>query len=294
MQRFAESTKPGVWPTLNKDQLVADMRDRLSLTGSTPGYTPGYTRVDQGDLGYCGPAATTYWLIKNRPLRYVIFAREVFENGVYYGPLNDYVASDDLRSCKMPTPSGIENQADWLVMSTLSDNFAYGDRQFTVELRTRAPKPAFSFEVGLSDERIHPDVDGYPRSARFKAQLKDTGNKEMFYWFKDVLGYNYVDDESTFLWGEDELLHSADKVVKNGGAAVFGVDNEFWNDGTDTGYGPNHYVAFLGDLEATYGDWYEWNADNYKFRYWNWAKELTNELDEPTMEAAVFGGTLSR
>jgi hypothetical protein len=290
LEKFRESTAPGVWTEVDKVDLIAQMEERLRPRTLRDRVTewPGASLVSQEELGYCGPAAATFWLINNRPLRYVQFVRDVFEKGSFKGAEHTYTASEELRRCNVPgermerkerdgngDPLSPEVEvtsavADWLVMATLSDKFA------TVE------------------ERIYCDASNEPRTQSLPNQLKGTSNYEMSRWFRDVLGYQYVDDDSTFLWGEFSVLEKADKVVRNGGAAVLAVRHGvFENEEDDWWTGPDHYVAFLGSLETEHGAWYDWNTGHFKFRIFDHAHLSTIELNETDLEDSVFGATLS-
>jgi hypothetical protein len=291
LEKFRESSAPGVWgPQVVKNTLIAEMEERLRPRVLRDGVTvwPGASLVSQEQLGYCGPAAATFWLINNRPLRYVLFVRDVFENGSFKGAEHTYTASDALRACNVPSarmerterdsngdplpaPNKVTSAvADWLVMATLSDKFAE------------------------DDERIYCDASNEPRSESLPNQIKGTSNYEMSRWFRDVLGYPYVDDDSTFFWGEATVLEKADAVVRKGGAAVLAVRHGvFENEEDDWWTAPDHYVAFLGSLEVEHGEWYDWNTGHFKFRIFDHAHLSTIALNETDLEDSVFGATLS-
>jgi hypothetical protein len=289
LEKFRESTEPGVWANVDKTQLIEQMGERLRPRTLRDGVTvwPGASLVSQGGIGFCGPAAATYWLINNRPLRYVLFARDMFEKGKYMSSGGSYSASAELRGCAVPASKMARKErnkdggllydssgalikvesaaADWLVMSTLFDVFKDGDDHI-------------SCAAGGQPE-IH----------------KDTRTAEMLKWFRDILGYPYVNDEHTLIFGEAGLLENANRVVSKGGAAVLGVDNAVLKSEPDDDWGllPDHYIAFLGELKVNHGEWYDWNTGHFKFKFFDHANITTLELNEARLEDSVFGGTLS-
>jgi hypothetical protein len=109
-------------------------------------------------------------------------------------------------------------------------------------------------------------------------------------WVKDILGYNYVDDDSSYLWGEETILEKAQTSVENGGVALLGIDAYRFDTSPNWHWAPNHYIAFVGNFEVTNGAWYDWSA-SYSFKYWSWAVTFDKTIGEARLEDSLFGAT---
>jgi hypothetical protein len=265
LEAFSKSTKPGMWSHIDKDTLIKDVTARLK--------TP--EGVYQGRLDYCGPAATTYLLVGRRPLRYVNLVRSLYETGTYSAVDNNYVASAALRGCNVPTGQGITNVADWLVMATISD--------------ARAAN---------SSERISADADGNP-IVDGQSDLRGTRPLDHKVWMKDIVGYNYVDFDTSYFWGEETILSKADTATKRGGAAMLGIKKPFFEDGAFPDFfwdqfltQPSHTIAYVGDLNIGGGDWYDWDSATFKFRYWTWGEIREKSINEGRLEDSLIQGVI--
>ncbi len=108
---FEQSNVAGVWPSLDKKQVVAQMRSRIDDP----------FQVNQGAQPFCGPASIAFELVRKQPLRYVHICRSLFETGSFAGYTQSITASNRLRQSrgKLRMP-----QADWMLLATLreSDN----------------------------------------------------------------------------------------------------------------------------------------------------------------------------
>jgi len=107
---FEKSNVPGVWPELEKRQIIAEMRSRLSNPFN----------VSQGAQPFCGPAAILFELVRTNPLYYVQICRNLFQIGGFHTQSGRWISpSSHLREStgKLQMP-----QADWMVLSTLRES----------------------------------------------------------------------------------------------------------------------------------------------------------------------------
>ena len=106
---FEQSSKAGVWLSLDKKQVLADMRERINDP----------FQVNQGGQPFCGPAAILFELVRKQPLHYVQICRSLFETGSFQARTRRIEASTRLRQSqgrlRMP-------QADWMVLATLRES----------------------------------------------------------------------------------------------------------------------------------------------------------------------------
>lgn len=107
---FERSNVPGLWPGLNKEQVIAEMRARLNDP----------FQVNQGGQPFCGPAAILFELARRHPPKYVEICRNLFQIGGFHTQSGQWISpSPRLRESKgnllMP-------QADWMVLSTLRES----------------------------------------------------------------------------------------------------------------------------------------------------------------------------
>jgi len=106
---FEQSNTPGVWLSLDKTQVVADVRSRINDP----------FQVNQGAQPFCGPAAILFELVRKQPLRYVQICRTLFEMGAFQGYTKWITASQRLRESGGRLHMG---QADWMVLSTMRES----------------------------------------------------------------------------------------------------------------------------------------------------------------------------
>lgn len=111
IQDFEQSTKPGVWPSIDKAALLRDIRDTLW----------DHFNVNQGKkTPLCGPAALTFELVSRHKRRYVELCQQLYETGSFRGKTKTVAASATLRN----SPIRVRDQlsvADWMFMATLRD-----------------------------------------------------------------------------------------------------------------------------------------------------------------------------
>src|SRR5579883_2245553 len=102
---FENSTAVSAWPYLDKRQVIAEMRSRLSDP----------FQVNQGGQPFCGPASILFEFVRKQPLRYVQICRSLFETGSFQGKTRQIEASPQLRQSQGRLRM---SQADWMVLAT--------------------------------------------------------------------------------------------------------------------------------------------------------------------------------
>ena len=108
LDNFEKSAKAGVWSSIDKKTIIADMRSRLA--------DPFH--VNQGGQPFCGPASILFELVRKQPLRYVQICQSLFETGSFQGQTRRIETSPRLRSSRGRLQMA---QADWMVLATLRD-----------------------------------------------------------------------------------------------------------------------------------------------------------------------------
>ncbi|HLO49530.1 MAG TPA: hypothetical protein VK211_14030 [Kamptonema sp.] len=107
---FEKSNFPSVLPGLDKAQIIAEMRSRLTNPFN----------VNQGAQPFCGPAAILFELVRTNPLYYVQICRNLIQLGGFHTQSGRWISpSLHLREStgKLQMP-----QADWMVLSTLRES----------------------------------------------------------------------------------------------------------------------------------------------------------------------------
>lgn len=107
---FAQSPHPGVWPHLDKAQIVREMRSHL--------HNP-YT-VNQGHQPFCGPASVLFELVRKFPLRYVECCQSLYETGGLQATAQFIQTSERLRQASKDIVN--LGPADWMMLATLRES----------------------------------------------------------------------------------------------------------------------------------------------------------------------------
>lgn len=110
LNQFQASDQPGVWPHLNKDKIIKDIRARLQNPFS----------VNQGQQPFCGPACILFELIRKFPLRYVELCRDLFETGGFQAQSRRIQTSAKLRDASQGNLR--MGPADWMILATLRES----------------------------------------------------------------------------------------------------------------------------------------------------------------------------
>jgi hypothetical protein len=110
LDAFATSAKKSVWPSLNKEGVMGEVRARVRNP----------FLVNQGGQPFCGPAAVLVELVRRQPRRYVEMCQSLFEQGYVQGTTQRITAPARLRQVsrgdlRMP-------QVDWMILATLRES----------------------------------------------------------------------------------------------------------------------------------------------------------------------------
>jgi hypothetical protein len=91
LNEFEKSSAPGVWPNIDKTQLIDDIRAILANP----------LRVNQGRAPLCGPAAIVYELVRREPSRFVRICRSLYNLNVpFRKALFKATANSSVNQCK--------------------------------------------------------------------------------------------------------------------------------------------------------------------------------------------------
>lgn len=110
LQEFSRSQNPGVWPHLDKAEIIREMRSHLR---------DPFT-VNQGQQPFCGPASILFELIRKDPERYVALGRSLFETGGFQGHSRRIQTSTALRQASQGNLR--MGPADWMILATLRES----------------------------------------------------------------------------------------------------------------------------------------------------------------------------
>lgn len=212
--------------------------------------------VRQSYTPLCGPAAIVYESVRKSPNTYVEICQSLFEEGSFQARSHRVRASRTLRNSR---PNASTSPADWLVMATLRE----------------AENALFDVEGDSND---------------FVMGITTPG--EMAGWAEEVLGYETVDYTSTYLYGEFDALRAAKRAVDRGGVAFLMIHSAMLKGQAPGLDFPNHWVAFLGDLDIDEGDDSWWiDADNghVSFECYSWGRTVSVDIDEGPFEDGMWG-----
>ena len=230
LQSFQASKTKGVWPNINKQELVEQIRARIKNP----------VLVSQDGTPLCGPAAITYELVSHYPRRYIDIVRQLYETGKFLARTYTFAPSDDF--IKSAVGAGIE-AVDWMVLGAIRDS-----ENWFFDIEPDSPKAA-----GI------------------------TSPWEMRGWSWEILGYDFANWDSTFVWGEFDALRSAQEAVNRGGVAFLMVESAML--GKETVY-PNHWISFAGNLTIDV---------NVEFRCFSWGRVYDVELGKGAFDDYMYG-----
>ncbi len=168
--------------------------------------------VAQGRTELCGPAAIVFELVSKQPHRYVEICQDLYELGRFRGRTKEVRPSQTLLGSRVRSSTTV---ADWMLMTTLRET---ENAIFPVE-ETSGP-----VAMGL------------------------TTPWEMKGWSYEILGYDQVEYESTYIYGEFEALRKAQKTRNQGGVAFLMIHSAMLGGSEPSLAYPNHWVSFLGNL----------------------------------------------
>ena len=209
-QQFKQSTYPGVWPHLDKEQILHDIAFRLSHASKLMG----------GQNCLSGGAAILFNLLRHNPFRYVRLCHSLYETGGFQTLRHRIQASEQLRKtsmeqCWSSMPSQpsyrqawlseeIElslpiSPVDWMVLMTLYDT----------QLSSFPPPPFMPFMPAV--------IAQHPKMTK-PWQLKG--------WLMDLFGYRHATYHHVHLQPSWWLLKRAKSAIAKGGVAIALVNAE--------------------------------------------------------------------
>ena len=215
--------------------------------------------INQGHLGFCGPAAILHAMAKDSPLDYATFALDLFFCGK--ATLRGWqVDVSSLLDQPVPTSDDPEVESigacDWVTMAGVRTNVGLGALT-SVNIRIEGALP---FEIVSCFEK---------------------------------LGYQHVLNEtySTILWKADEKnLKQASQLWSQGYRVVFCVNENMFKNPTAQSLKPNHFCTLKSTVRI---------AGSVTCRVWQWGnndKEPTTagssiyvDLPQDQFLAAYFG-----
>lgn len=209
--------------------------------------------VQQGPTPFCGPAAVVYELVSRFPIRYIKICRNLFEKGRFYGRTKHIAPSRTLR--QSPVRAGV-SPANWMLLASLRDF-----------------------------ENLFLDVDD--DAGDLAAGVSTPGEMEI--WIKELLGFDTIEYESTYFYGEFDALRKAKRVRERDGVAFLMIDSALLhNDDPAVGI-PNHWVSFTGNLAIDSGSWWQWDSGHIHFDCFSWGGILTVDAGEGLFEDCFWG-----
>ena len=210
LYHFKQSTHSGVWPHIDKDILINDIR----LTILNP------LKVNQKSAPLCGPTAVVYELVSRQPHRFVQFCRQLWEKGLLVARGKTIKASQTLKSSPDPPLS----PADWILIATMRE-----DENLFLEI----------------DNDVS-DLEGYTGGAVWIFEI--LGPSPMKTWARHILNYNQIDSLSTYITEEMKALGMAHEAWQKDGTAFMLINSAMLDEGDCEIY-PNHWVAYDGGLQ---------------------------------------------
>jgi hypothetical protein len=121
VDQFAARNGPGVWTYLHRNVVAAELKARIDDP----------TKINQGQVGYCGPAAFLQDLATDDPALYAKMAGDLFDLGFAHAPrgvgglpVGRFIVPDKwLRTFPIPFNKNGEQtylpEADWLMLSSI-------------------------------------------------------------------------------------------------------------------------------------------------------------------------------
>lgn len=230
--------------------------DKASLLADVQATVANPYAVNQDFTPLCGPAAIVFEFARTDPARYVAVCQELFEDGSFQARTERVEASATLRNSR---PNRTTTPADWILMATLRDA---ENELFDVEGDSNA------FVMGI------------------------TTPGEMAGWAEEVLGFDTVSYESTYLYGEFDALRSARRAVDRGGVAFLMLHSDVLDGRRPAVDFPNHWVAFQGNLFVDEGSdpwWFDVDNGRVRFDCYSWGRTTTVDVGEGPFEDGMWG-----
>ncbi|MEO0532778.1 MAG: hypothetical protein AAF215_02790 [Cyanobacteria bacterium P01_A01_bin.123] len=249
LKAFERSPFQGVWPHLDKQEILEDMRSRL--------HNP--FNVNQGQQPFCGPASILFELVRKQPLRYVQMCRKLFEMGGFQAKTEWIQTSEALRQASQGNLR--MGQADWMVLSTLRES---ENRIFPVE--PNAPE-------------VVRNLAGMTKSWEMKGWIREIlGYDNVTYRHTYLLG-----DLSAMKQAQAAIDAGG---VAFGLITAEGMLNDTQKPSLAL---PNHWIVLLGDVEITKGTFGRHDSGSISFDLYTWAQKRHIEMAEGPFEDNFWG-----
>jgi len=212
-------------------------------------------RIYQAQTPLCGPASIAYELASREPRRYVEVVQQLYETGKFDMRTKEVEASESLTNG--PIPSGMR-AADWMLLSTMRD----------AENWLFPMDPADPWEV---------------EGMTFPGEMQG--------WSYELLGYDNVEYESTYVFGEFDALRKAQEVRNAGGVAFLMIHSALLKETEEPEPWPTHWVSFLGNLTIDEGNWLDSGRVTFDVFSWGNTKSVDKTADffEECMWGVVTG-----
>ncbi|MBD0268444.1 MAG: hypothetical protein ICV77_09130 [Cyanobacteria bacterium Co-bin8] len=233
----------------------ADLLDDIQKTLANP------LQVNQNYTPFCGPTAIVFELVSKQPARYVSLCQALYETGQFRSRTKVVKPSQGLLQSKVR--SGMST-ADWMLIATLRDT------------------ENLLFPVTGDSGSVGNNIAGI------------TTPWEMKGWIYEILGYDQVEFESTFVYGEFDAMRAADAARSQGGVAFLMIHSAMLGGATPAIAHPNHWVAYLGGLQIDNGVWYSHDSGKIRFNCYSWGKQYTVDLGEGPFEDYMWGVVTGR
>lgn len=246
IEAFQQSTRPGVWPYIQKAALLAD----IQATVLNP------FLVNQSSTPLCGPTAIVFELVSKQPARYVSICQSLYETGQFQSRTKVVRPADRLRESKIHQGISV---ADWMLIATLRDT------------------ENLLFPVDANSSGLANNIAGI------------TTPWEMKSWIYEILGYDQVDFESTFVYGEFDAMRKAHAARRQGGVAFLLIDASMLQGSAPAIAYPNHWVSYLGNLQIDDGVWYQHDSGHIRFDCYSWGSKRSVDLGEGPFEDYMWG-----
>jgi hypothetical protein len=259
LAKFAMSSQTGVWNHLNKQQIIADIRDRLQDP----------FQIQQGEQPFCGPAAVVFELIRKQPHRYIDICQSLYERGNFEGVTKTIAAAG--RLCRSYGNLRMA-QADWMLLATLRDC-----ANIFVPVHPKAPKVIREFG-GMTKPW---EVSGWVRELLGYAVAKSRPTP--------------ISGEFRALQEADSIINTggvAFALINSQG--LLGHKNSFIASRFQRIY-PNHWVTILGNISIEPPAQIIKNkSSRVEFDIYSWGRKIHVKTDSSTIKDYFWGVTIGK
>lgn len=155
-------TNGGEFTQLHRATIAAELAERVMDP----------TKINQGNVDICAPAALVYEIAKTRPEDYVTAVTELFDNGQTTLGKWKLTPNEDLRRYAIPEDAKIA-EADWIIIASVRDSenwffdySSYKDKGGTTnrEFNDMLSKAGFTDIQDDNSDSTHEDVDNLKKA----------------------------------------------------------------------------------------------------------------------------------